>query len=765
MSLRDTVSSVAGAVALAFCVLGVGGALRWVQAVEALLVVVALAPLLLSRRALNVSPLVAVLGIACLLTVLQLVPLPDSWLEALDPTNQGLRVAGSKLADIDASSTISLDPPGTLRAVGFFITLFGAATVALRFSTSERGRLICLGAVASICLVTTIVVAIHEVFDADTLYGIYTPTQAAPPILGPLLNANHLGGLCALGAAVSTGLFMYPKQSRAARATWAMTVLSCVVVVLASLSRGATLALFAGIGVTLGTFVAQRVARPVDRRARSLRRRFLMTSLPIGAMAICTMTGSVFPSANPSVSQLESTSVEEVHDPRSKYAAWKSATQLVEESPYVGIGRGAFEPAFTHVHPASSFLTFSHLENEYLQAVVDWGIPGAIALALAVGWVGVAAIRRWRDGPLASAALGGLTTVLVQSNVDFGVELLGLAIPVTVVAATLTYTPMQTMHRGFGLWRVRAFRGLHLVALGIVAIILHGPATRTIEEEHLDLDKRPSMFDVHASIARHPLDYYGYAIAAETLLHDHDTAAIPMLNHALVLHPSHTGLHRFAGRVLLAIGNSQQAAIEYQTALRGTADPRSLVFEIDHSFPADKAADAIPAEYDDFNLITQELVKDGHADIAQHYIARVVEHAPSSLVAIDALYELSMQNADYTEAEVAVRKRLHIIWSTHATVQLAQLLAKRKANDEVVSLLVDVEGWHGRIDDQAAAWLALCDAKLGLGDLDVATKRYRRLDGEGLPGVHEDIQRQLNEIARRRKDANLLEHYRAATPP
>src|SRR5262249_28493945 len=151
-------------------------------------------------------------------------------------------------------------------------------------------------------------------------------------------------------------------------------------------------------------------------------------------VALCVLVVIVVTSAGTAAEQLANTSLQEIHEPKSKYAAWRSSTTLMEEAPWVGVGRGALEPAFTRVHPASAFVTFSHLENEYIQSVVEWGVPGALALAAAMSWLAIVAIRRWRDGPLAASALGGLAVVAVQSNVDFGVELLGLAVPITVVA-------------------------------------------------------------------------------------------------------------------------------------------------------------------------------------------------------------------------------------------------------------------------------------------------------------------------------------------
>ena len=61
---------------------------------------------------------------------------------------------------------------------------------------------------------------------------------------------------------------------------------------------------------------------------------------------------------------------------------------------------------------------------------------------------------RSRFPPVACAALGALAVVAIQSNVDFGVELVGLALPVTAIAATLTYVPMRDAAFAIGIERV-----------------------------------------------------------------------------------------------------------------------------------------------------------------------------------------------------------------------------------------------------------------------------------------------------------------------
>ncbi|MGN6108725.1 MAG: O-antigen ligase family protein, partial [Kofleriaceae bacterium] len=470
MRRRDSISLICAAIGLGFTVLAVGGALRWTAAVSAILVGVALVPFVLSRRGLiGTSPLVVALGAAAALTAVQLIPLPAGLIEALDPSGSALRDDGARIAGVAPWQALTLDAPGTLRALAFFLTLLGVAVLAIRFASSERGRLNCLGAVAAVCGATALIVGIHRIFGATSLYGVYVPNQATPPVLGPLLNPNHLGGLMALGAVVSTGLVIYARQSMAARAIWGLSALGCLGVASLTLSRGAILGLATGLGVTLGIVVAQRLA-PTEQ-SRSSRRRFLINTLPIGTVAVCVLVVIVYTSAGSAAEQLANTSLQEIREPKSKYAAWRSSVALIEESPWVGVGRGAFEPAFTRVHPASAFVTFSHLENEYIQAVVEWGVPGALLLAALLGWLAIVAIRKWRDGPLAAAALGGVTTAIVQSNVDFGIELLGLAVPVTIVAATLATVPVKPLSPRV-LLRARLFRLAHLGGLAAAALVL-----------------------------------------------------------------------------------------------------------------------------------------------------------------------------------------------------------------------------------------------------------------------------------------------------
>src|SRR5688572_29855495 len=132
MRAREWISAAFGLAAVATAVLAIGGALRWTQALVALLVAGGLVPLVWSRRTLDRrSPLVAVLAVPLVLTAIQLLPLPAGWIEALDPVGAGLRDDGAALVGSEPWRAITLDAPGSLRALCFFAVLLGIAAIAL----------------------------------------------------------------------------------------------------------------------------------------------------------------------------------------------------------------------------------------------------------------------------------------------------------------------------------------------------------------------------------------------------------------------------------------------------------------------------------------------------------------------------------------------------------------------------------------------------------------------------------------------------------
>jgi O-antigen ligase len=723
MRIRELSGGLATVLAVCTAVLVVGGVLRWTQALVAVFAAVAVASLMPSRRSFaRVSPLVAMLGLAAGLCAIQLVPLPHALLEILNPTSAALRADGAALVGSDSSSTLTNDVPATLSALVFFLTLLGIAITCLRYATTERGRYRILASVTLLCGLTATLVGIHALLGLDSWFGLYKPTYVTPVLLGPLLNVNSLACLMGVGAMTGIGLASYRAQRGWVRVLWLAIVAACGAITVSTISRGATLAFAAGAFVTLGVIVAQRIAPNDGNKKR--RSRFLTTALPIGVVAGCMVLLVIWMNAGNVERQLSQLSFDELHYSRSKFAAWSSSMHLVEESPWLGTGRGAFEPTFTRVHPASGIATYSHLENEYLQAVVDWGVLGAVALGVLALWFSLVALRRWREGPLTAGALGAIAVVAIQSNVDFGVELLGLAVPITAIAATLAYVPLRESRRpALG----KSLRGVHAGALLAGALLLLSSHTTGLDEDHRTVASHPTPANIAASLRRHPLDYYSYAVLADRMDKRDNARAVRVLNHAMRLHPTHPDLHRLAARMLLREGFTDQATIEYAAALRATMQPRRLVVEILEKFPKEKAATAIPVDFPDVVLMVQTIVDLGHTDVAVAWLERVLQQHPSNARACEQLVQIAASSSP-SAAAIAAKRCIAQLPDYQTRLQLAGLLVQAQQFELVAPVLYDVEAWQSRVDDKIGAWLMLCDSYSSLGQIDEAKRCLRRLD-------------------------------------
>lgn len=739
MRRRELVSSVAGGLAVCVAILGVGAAFRSIQATVAALATAALVPLLLSRRvSARRSPLIVLITLATALTFLQLLPLPATMIAALDPVGSALRDDGAALMDTSPWQALSMDAPGTLRAACFLAILLAIAVVTTRLAVTERGRFKILGAIAIMCGLTAVIVGIHELLGARKLYGLYEPAQAHPTVLGPLLNENHLGALMAMGATISLGLSLYGRQDSRLRILWVAICAGCAMVALLTESRGATLALIGGAVVAGGVLVGQRLF--AERRRE--RAPFATTSLPIGIVITAAMVLVIYVSAGGVSEELARTSFDEIHQPRSKIAIWRSSLALVEESPWVGVGRGAFEPAFTRHHPAAGLNSFSHVENEYLQAIVDWGVPGAILLSIVVGWVIVICFRRWSDGPLAAAALGVMTVAAIHGAVDFGTELLGIAAPLVAVIATASYVPLREA-KGRALTIARFKIALLALALLVSAGLLLSRWTTSLSEAHEQIapSTKVQLDNIREHIENHPLDYYGFARAAEVLQERDDPRRVLLLNHALRLHPNHPALHLAAARMLVRAGRNDQATIEYSLAIRTTSRLQPLLSEIAKRLTLDQAARAIPTDTPYLTTITKVLEDLQRPDIATSWLVRVLDVREENLEACEWLYSRAVRAKDLGAALAASARCRQAAPSYEARVRLARLLTSEDRRDAARAVVREVETWPGRIDTKVDGWLVRCDTYMVPERWEDAKRCLRRL--EAMPDLNASQRRQL----------------------
>jgi O-antigen ligase/tetratricopeptide (TPR) repeat protein len=600
---RDRAALVAVAAALAFATLAIGGAPRWAAGVASLLGLAAAAPYLTSRRTTSTpSPLLLPLAVAGGLTALQLVPLPAAIAEQLAPARLDLaRDNAAAWGDpMPGWVVASYDPPATLVELAKLVGYLALAYAGVRLAANRRARTWLAAAVAGTAAAAAVVTLGHHALGADRVYGVYAPSTPHLTLIGPLVNVNHLASLLAIAVPVALGLAMAARGL--ARAGWLAVVLVLAGTLLLSASRGGALGLAAGVVVAVAILVVQRRAG-TEGSGRHLR---LSVAVPAGIVAACTVVLLAVVSAGDLARDLEATTLDELHEPHSKYQVWGRATDLATDNRWLGVGRGGFEPAFTP-HSATGAVTYSHAENGYLQAVVDWGLPGAALLALTLVTVARIGLGRWRHGPLEAGAIGGLAALAVHDLADFSIELPAVAMAAIATAAVLFPDRLGTATEPSGA-RARAAPRRQVTARA--ALIAAGAAVVGAALTPLGRDARGDAARVAAIAApadrldaaraaqrRHPADYLLAGHAAEALYARGDARAIRVVARGIARHPNHAGLHHLAARILTRTQRPDQAAVEFAAAARWAEDVEPIVADVLAVFDTPEAvARALPTE-------------------------------------------------------------------------------------------------------------------------------------------------------------------------
>lgn len=367
--------------------------------------------------------LVALLTTLVVVSALQAVPLPCGFVESwLGLARVSAPYAVAHLTETSPYCAISVDPGNTLVALMQGATCLAVFAICA-LHCAAGGRRDIMRAVALAGLTIAVASLLHLLYDADRVYGVYAPRDLSGKPFGPIINTNHLAGLCALTMPTMVGLGL-EHEDRSARLTWLGAAIVTFVVGLMTLSRGGIAALVLG-AVLCVLVVRRRKSRLSPRTTRGV-----ALTLAIGGLLGWFLFG-------------DRIMHEFLVGDASKIDLIVSGMNHALRQGLTGHGRGAFGVAAIDVSGSGDWAYYA--ESMPVQWIGDYGVLlGPIALvALATS---VLSALLARDRVQRQLVAAGLFVFGLQNLVDFGVEMTGIGIVASaaLAAATARRTPSTT---------------------------------------------------------------------------------------------------------------------------------------------------------------------------------------------------------------------------------------------------------------------------------------------------------------------------------
>ncbi len=263
-----------------------------------------------------------------------------------------------------------------------------------------------------------------------------TPTDGA--VFGPFVCKNHYPDYATIALGMGGALLMLGRRSAiTGRFVWNSETI-CIALGLVMIAASIPLSLSRG-GLMAAVFAACATAFFIYRYRKNQQSSelLLVGMLALGAMIVVGWFSSTLVEA-----RLKTVLSGQAFDGR--WPLWKDAATLVPSFLVTGTGNGTFARVELLVRTQSfTNVYFDNAHNEYLEAILEGGLPRLVftlAIVVAVLVAGVRGYRKLRlrsSGPILLGGFFGLLALILHSVVDFGIHIPAIAILAATVAAHL----------------------------------------------------------------------------------------------------------------------------------------------------------------------------------------------------------------------------------------------------------------------------------------------------------------------------------------
>lgn len=355
-------------------------------------------------------------------SLVQLIPLPPGFWQLL-PGRSVVSEAALVSGQPQPWRPLSIVPGATRNAAASLIVPLTILVLATAMKPNERAYLphMLLALIGS-----SLFIGLLQIIGAgfDNPFVNDTPGQ----ISGVFANRNHFALFLSLGCLLAPIWALADSRQLAWRLPLGVGLtLLMVLTILATGSR-------AGLVLTvLALVMAAFHLRPHVKRVTTRYPRWITFALAgaFAAIAAAFLAISVLANRAQSISRLFADDVGQ--DLRAR--SLPIVIRMIREYFPFGTGLGSFDPMFRMHEPLSllKFTYFNHVHNDFLEVVLDAGLPGLLLLVMAVGWTVYAGFRAWRKASGRRAAFD-----------DQGLARIGSSMLVLIYVASIFDYPART---------------------------------------------------------------------------------------------------------------------------------------------------------------------------------------------------------------------------------------------------------------------------------------------------------------------------------
>lgn len=454
-----------------------------------------------------------------------------------------------------------------------------------------------------------LIALIHAVGDANLLY-FYIQSADRVQLSGfitALINPNHaasllmLSGFVALGLAYeidSNPLTVSEQKTKTLSQVFKLSCTLSSIALLFTSSRAAIGIYLAMLGLWL---LRHKLSWENFRRLLVLSTVCLCILLPI-----CTML----------LAKQDWSSTQDMV----KVQSWLDSLMLICRYFPWGTGRESFGEVFTHYQSFKTMNWVSHPENQIIRNIAEAGLIGVISM-LCYGW---AWWKWWKLESIQSHSLSlslglGVTAVILHQNYDFGIESLGVMIPVACAWGLMwSYQPSPSVFAvgegGTSTQKLRSKReriykkrasawykslqqSVLISLLSLVALCALGFKSSPIRRVIKQYERSSDVAYLVTESLKHPLSaHFSTRLASSPSLSLEER--LLWVKRSRRLAPTWSSPLVLEARSFHQAGFDDLAALNYRNLLLRFPEKRNLIFQDLMRFPLSyKYADCLPKEY------------------------------------------------------------------------------------------------------------------------------------------------------------------------